>query len=136
MAAIDRLHGSLGQVKLDPFGGAATVVVASLNKWDLDLERENVRVTAFMDTNHVYVSGLPDIKGSYGGFFDPIDGLVIFSVILGTVKPQLELIPSSLAPLVKFSGRASMGGKVSVDANGAVTIGGSFVAAGPWTVPS
>lgn len=136
MAAIDRLHGSRGLVKMDPAGGAATVVVASLNKWDLDISKDQVKVTAFGDTNQVYVEGLPDIKGSYGGFYDPADGLVIFDVIFGTVKPRLELIPSSLTPLVFFGGQANISGKISVDANGAITIGGSITAAGPWTLPS
>jgi hypothetical protein len=35
-----------------------------------------------------------------------------------------------------FSGKGLMDGKISVDANGAITIGGSFVANGPWVLPS
>jgi hypothetical protein len=137
MAAEDRLHGSRGQVQLDPLGGAALVPVASLNKWDLDISRDHVKVTAFEDLNQVYVDGLPDIKGTYGGFFDPADGLVIFDVILGTVKPALRLIPDRIDnPTIFFGGRASLDGKISVDAQGAVSVGGSFVAAGNWTLPS
>jgi hypothetical protein len=137
MAAEDRLHGALGQIRMDPLGvgGAAAVVVASLNKWDLDLAKDRVKVTAFGDANQVYVEGLPDIKGSYGGWYDPAEGLVIFDVIFGTVKPYLELLPSSLTPLVKFGGKALMDGKISVDSNGAVSIGGSFAASGAWVIP-
>lgn len=136
MAAVDRLHGSLGLVRMDPAGGGNLVTVASLNKWDLDIARDQVKVTCFGDTNQIYVNGLPDIKGSYGGFYDPEDGLVIFDVIFGTVKPALELIPSSLTPGVKFGGRANLSGKISVDSAGAITIGGSITAAGSWTIPS
>lgn len=136
MAAEDRLHGSRGQVLMDPAGGSALVVVASLNKWDLDLSKDQVKVTCFGDPNQVYVEGLPDIKGSYGGFYDPADGLVIFDVIFGTVKPTLRLLPSDLTPLVGFGGRANLGGKISVDANGAITIGGSITANGAWTLPT
>jgi len=138
MAAIDRLHGSLGQVRMDPLGigGAAAVAVASINKWDLDISRDQVKVTCFGDSNQIYVEGLPDIKGSYGGFYDPADGLVIFDVILGTVKPYLALLPSSLTQLVFFGGKANLSGKISVDANGAVAIGGSITAAGDWTLPT
>jgi hypothetical protein len=121
---------------MDPAGGSALVVVASLNKWDLDLSKDQVKVTCFNDPNQVYVEGLPDIKGSYAGFYDPVDGLVIFDVIFGTVKPTLSLVPSSLTPLVAFGGRANLGGKISVDANGAISIGGSITANGPWTLPS
>jgi hypothetical protein len=136
MAAQDRLHGSGGSVLMDPAGGAALVAVASLNKWDLSFDKDQVKVTCFGDTNQVYVEGLPDIKGSYGGLYDPADGLVIFDVIFGTVKPTLSLLPSVLTPLVKFGGRANIGGKISVDSNGAITIGGSITANGPWTLPS
>jgi hypothetical protein len=138
MAAEDRLHGSLGQVKLDPtgVGTGAAIAVASLNKWDLDMATDKAKVTCFGDLNQVYVQGLPDIKGSYGGFWDPADGLVVFDVIFGTVKPYLELIPSSLTPAVFFGGKALLDGKITVDANGGISIGGSFVAAGDWVRPS
>jgi hypothetical protein len=137
MAAEDRLHGSLGEVRMNPLGldDANVVAVASLNKWDLDLAKDQVKVTCFGDTNQVYVEGLPDIKGSYGGVYDPADGLVIFDVIFGTVKPYLKLLPSSLTPLVYFGGKANIAGKISVDANGAIAIGGSITAAGPWVIP-
>jgi len=136
MADVDRLHGSKGRVFMDPAGGSALVVVASLNKWDLDIAKDQVKVTCFGDANHVYVEGLPDIKGSYGGFYDPADGLVIFDVIFGAVKPTLSLVPDFNTPLVKFGGRANIGGKISVDSNGGITIGGSITANGTWTLPS
>lgn len=120
---------------MDPAGGTALVEVVSLNKWDLDLSKDQVKVTCFGDPNQVYVEGRPDIKGSYGGFYDPEDGLIIFDVIFGTVKPTLSLVPSSLTPLVAFGGRANIGGKISVDAAGAITVGGSITANGPWTLP-
>jgi hypothetical protein len=61
MAAIDRIHGKSGQIKMDPtgVGGATAVLVASLDKWDLDMAKATVDVTAFQDPNHVYVMGLP-----------------------------------------------------------------------------
>ena len=138
MAATDRLHGKSGAVKMDPtgVGGATAVVVASLNKWDLDLAKDHVKVTCFGDLNQVYVDGLPDVKGSYAGMYDPADGLVIFDVIGGTVAPYLEMIPDIATPDVAFTGRGLMDGKISVDANGAITIGGTFVANGPWVMPT
>ena len=63
MAAEDRLHGSHGAMGMDPtgVGGVTAVTVASINKWDLDLGKDKVKVTCFGDTNQVYVDGLPDI---------------------------------------------------------------------------
>lgn len=135
MAAVDRMHGAHGQVKMDPAGGASPVIVASLNKWDLDMSTDKVKVTAFGDTNQIYVQGLPDIKGTYAGWYDPVDGHAIFDAAFGTAKPALELYPTSL-DTKKFSGRAILDSHISVDANGGVAINGSFVAAGAWTLPT
>ena len=79
--------------------------------------------TCFGDTNQVYVDGLPDIKGTYAGMYDPADGLVIFDVVGGSVAPWLEMIPDISTPDVNFSGKGLLDGKISVDANGAITIG-------------
>jgi hypothetical protein len=138
MAAPDRLHGKNGAIKMDPtgVGGATAVLVASLNKWDLDMATDKVKVTCFQDTNQVYVSGLPDVKGTYAGCYDPADGLVIFDVVSGNVAPWLEMIPDLSTPTVMFSGKGLLDAKISVDSNGAITIGGSFVANGPWVFPS
>jgi hypothetical protein len=138
MAASDRLHGKNGAIKMDPtgVGGPTAVLVASLNKWDLDLATDKVKVTCFQDTNQVYVAGLPDVKGTYAGMYDPADGLVIFDVIGGSVAPWLEMIPNLADPTLMFAGKGLLDGKISVDSNGAITIGGAFVANGPWTLPS
>jgi hypothetical protein len=136
MAAEDRLHGSHGQVKMDPTGGSTAVAVAGLDKWELDMAKDHVRVTAFGDTNHVYVDGLPDLKGSYGGWFDPVDGLGLFAIIFGTVKPYFELYPNDADTDIKWSGKGLVDGKITVDANGGVAVSGSFVGAGPWTFPT
>jgi hypothetical protein len=136
MAAIDRIHGKSGKIMMDPTGGVTTVLVASLDKWDLDMAKDQVKVTCFGDTNQVYVVGLPDLKGTFGGMYDPVDGLVIFQVIFGTVAPTLELYPTSLGTTPpKFAGKGLLDGKISCPANGAVSISGAFVASGPWTHP-
>jgi hypothetical protein len=118
---------------VDPTGGVTAVAVANLNKWDLDLSTAKIDVTAFGDTNNQYVQGLPDFKGTLAGFWDSAE-IKLFTIAMGTVACFLKLLPSSLETTVFFSGKAWLDAKVSVDAKGAVTIGGSFVAAGPWTM--
>jgi len=118
---------------MDPTGGSSAVVVANLNKWDLDLSTDTVDVTAFQDTNKVYVQGLPDIKGTLTGLWDS-GSLEVFNVSLGTVAAFLKLIPYSIDAATFFSGKAWLSSSISVDAKGAVTIGGKFVAAGAWTL--
>lgn len=137
MAAEDRISGRYGRIKLDPtgVGTALAVELASMNKWGLDLSKEKHKVTCFGDDNHIYVDGFPDIKGDYGGEYDPADGLVIFDVIFGSVKPYVELLPDLNTPLVFFGGKALLDGKIAVDANGGVKISGGITAAGNWVIP-
>ncbi len=135
MAAEDRRHGENGQVLMDPAGGSALVLVASMNKWELDLSRENARVTAFGDANHVYVRSKPDIKGSYGGWWDSSD-LTLFAAAFADDPVTLRLVPSDLEPTLYFQGKSYLDVKISVDVNGAIGISGGIVAAASWILPS
>lgn len=134
-----RFHGSKGQVAL--IDTSPAVVLASLNKWTLDMARDRVDVTSFGDTNKVYVQGLPDIKGTIGGFYDAGDGgspagggnLELFDIAEGDEAVTLRLMPSTVTPERFWSGSAFIDASIDVAANGAVTINGSFVAAGAWS---
>lgn len=133
MAAIDRMAGDRGQIKLDPTGGTSVVTVASLNKWSLNMSKGMYDVTSFNDPNKVYVPGLPDISGSLSGFWDATDR-TLFTVALGVVAAFLNLIPTTLAPTYLFKGLAWLDCSIDVGSGGAVTIKGSFKAAGPWSM--
>jgi hypothetical protein len=75
---------------------------------------------------------LPDISGSLGGFWDA-PNVEIFDVAMGDQAAFLKLVPSSLDSTYFFSGMAFIDANLDVDSGGAVTIGGSFAAAGAWT---
>jgi hypothetical protein len=136
MAATDRHHGKSGIVQMDVTGGATPVAVASLEYWDLDMATQKVKVTAFEDPNEIYVIGRPDIKGTYKGWYDSVDGMVIFEAIQSAVAPALKLLPVATDTTKAFAGKGWMDGKITVDSKGAVAINGTFVAAGPWTLPT
>lgn len=129
-----RIHGSKGQMLMDPTGGATAVAVADINSWTLNLARDTADVTAFQDTNKQYVTGLPDIKGTYGGWYNSVSYQVIFDAALGNIAVMLKLEPSSLDATNFFTGLAYIDAAINVPANGAVSISGNFVGAGPWTV--
>jgi hypothetical protein len=135
MAATDRHHGKGGELQMDVTGGATPVKVASLDYWDLDMTTQKVKVTAFEDPNEVYVIGRPDLKGTYKGWYDSTDGLVLFDAMQSAVAPAFVLLPDKATVANKFSGKGWLDGKITVDSNGAVAMNGSFVAAGPWTLP-
>lgn len=119
---------------MDPTGGATTVEVASLNQWTLDLARDKEDVTCFGDTNKQYVLGLPDIQGEINGVWDELFSPDFLRVALGDVPVMLELIPSTLTPTYLWKGLAYLDAGMECAADGAVTVSGSFVAAGPWTL--
>ena len=93
-----RRHGSKGQVKMDPTGGATTVAIGALNAWTLSLERDKADVTCFGDTTKQYVLGLPDISGDLKGVWDEALSPELIRVALGEVPVMLELIPSTIDP--------------------------------------
>lgn len=129
-----RKHGSRGQVKMDPTGGATVVEVADLNAWTLDMARDTVDVTAFGDDNKQYVVGLPDVKGTYGGWWNSASSPALFDVAQGVIPVTLNLIPSRDEPLFFFEGLAYLDASINVPSSGAVSISGNFVAAGDWTL--
>ena len=65
-----RLHGSRGALYASITSGGTAEPIAFLNAWEISFETDKVDVTAFGDSNHIYVSGLPDASGTFGGFYD------------------------------------------------------------------
>jgi hypothetical protein len=130
------MYGSKGQIKADPTGagGPTAVAVASMNSFTLNMARNKADVTSFGDPNLVYVQGLPDIKGTLGGWFDS-DELTIFDIAMGDVACFLELIPSTIVTPtpIMWSGKAWLDASIDVKATGAVSVAGNFVAADAWT---
>lgn len=128
-----RIHGYNGKVEWDPAGGTSFVELGDASKFTLDMTRERARVTAFGDTNHQKVQGLPDFTGTISAFWNINTSPTLFGVVLGTVAPNLRLIPNRLEPTGYFQGLAYLDGSIDADVNGPVTIASSFDAAGNWT---
>jgi hypothetical protein len=119
---------------MDPTGGSTATEVGTLNKWSLDLGRDKEDVTCFGDTNKQYVLGLPDIQGDLEGVWDEMTTPDLLRVALGDVPVLLELVPSKVTPTYFFTGLAYIDAGIECPADGAVTMKGKFVAAGPWTL--
>lgn len=118
---------------MDATGGSTPVVVASVNSWSLDMARERADATCFGDTNKVAVQGLPSVKGDLGGIWNETESGVLFAAAMGTAAVFLKLVPSTLAPTYFFSGLAYLDAGIEVTHDGAITVKGSYEAAGPWT---
>lgn len=123
--------GRKGVVYISTSKAGVASAVLKLNKWNLDQATDKIDVTSFLDTNKTYVQGLPDVKGSFGGFWDDqeskpfqgarsADGIVMY------------IYPSADAPSKFLCGPAWLDVSMSEDVSGAVEITGNFVAAGSW----
>ena len=128
---MSRYHGGKGQVLISTTGTGTAIVAVSLSKWSLDKATDKVEVTAFGDTNKQYVQGLPDVKGTLSGWFDSADD-ALFDGSESSDGVKLYLYPSSLSPSIYHAGPAWLDASIEVDAKGAVSINGSFVANGTW----
>ena len=66
-----RVHGRRGRLYAGIASDTALAEpIAFLDKWAIEFTVDKVDVTTLGDSNKVYVSGLPDASGSYGGFYD------------------------------------------------------------------
>lgn len=66
-----RVHGRRGRLYAGIASDTASAEpITFLNTWNIDFTVDKVDVTCFGDSNKVYVSGLPDASGSFGGFYD------------------------------------------------------------------
>jgi hypothetical protein len=124
--------GRNGLIKYDP-AGTTPVALISLNKWKLDLKTDKINVTCFGDTNKVYVPGMKDISGSISGFWNSTN-VVLFEAADADTPGLLELTPNDTEPTFKWSGLAYMDANIDTAVEGAPTVAGSFMAAGPWVM--
>ena len=130
--------GRNGDVKWDPTGAAAGTTILSLNNWKLSLKTEKIDVTCFADQNKVYVPGMKDISGTIAGFWNSAE-LDLINATSATSPGMLSLIPDTTdtaAATMLFKGLAYLDAEVETDVQGAPAVTGSFMAAGPWTLPS
>jgi hypothetical protein len=133
------LSGRDGNVKWDPtgVGGVSAVNVISISGFKLSMKVEKIPVTCFLDTNRVYVPGLPDISGDLTGFYNSAD-LALFKAAQSVSPGFLELIPHTTEGTpspYSFKGKAYLDAEIDTNVEGAPALAGSFVAAANWTIP-
>lgn len=126
--------GRYGQVlfDIDPTGTPAPVLIASLNKWALSLKTDHIEVTCFGDENKVYVPGMKDVSGSFGGFWNS-DETTLFDAADSPTPGLLKLVPNSTESAYFWSGLAYLDADIDVGVSDAPTVTGTFMAAGAWT---
>jgi len=131
------LTGRYGRVRYDPTGTVASPVglasILSLNGWTLSAKTDYEEVTAFQDTNKVYVPGLRDVSGQVSGFWNSSE-LTLWSATDATTPGVLELTPNTNESSFTFIGLAY----IDADINCTLAVPkvtGNYRAAGPWVLP-
>lgn len=126
-----RRHGRNGVLYVGISGtNASASPVAYLKDWSIEFTVDQQDVTAFQDTNKVYVTGLPDVKGSFSGFFDDATAQTYTAATDGQSR-RFYLYPDTTnAPGVNWSGTAFFDFQAAGAVDGPITMQGSFVAAG------
>lgn len=122
--------GRKGRVMIGATAGGAAVAVG-LADWNLDMTTERFEVTSFGDANKTYVQGLPDLQGSFSGFWDHSD-TTLFDAAAAAGAVNMYLYPSTDAAGIYWYGTAFIDASISVPVGGPVAISGSFGAASTW----
>lgn len=92
---MSRLHGRRGRVYLAVASGGTAEPIPFMSTWSINFETEKAEVTAFGDNNKVYVAGLPDASGEFGGFYDDATAQTYSAAVDGQPR-KFYLYPSTL----------------------------------------
>jgi len=123
--------GRAGVIYLSTTGTGTATNVIKLNEWTLNRTTDKIEVTSFGDPNKTYVQGLPDLQGTFSGFYDDTEGKP-FTAASSTDGCKLYLYVSSSATSKYGYGPAWLDVSINTSVSGAVTIEGNFAANGAW----
>jgi len=112
-------------------GASAAVTVGSVTSWSIDSSTDTVETTSFGDVNKTYVQGLPDVSGTFEGFWDDTDS-TLFSGSGSASGVNMYLYPSTDALTKYWYGPAWVSYSVNTGVGDAVAISANFVANGAW----
>jgi hypothetical protein len=128
-----RYAGRKGLVYIGTSGGGVAAAVISLNSWSLNRATDKIEVTSFLDSNKTYVQGLPDLRGSFAGFWDDTE-TKLFTAAASSAAVNMYLYPSQDA-LTKYGyGLAWLDASLDCSVSDAVKVSSDFVAGGSWDV--
>jgi hypothetical protein len=93
---VARIHGRNGQVYMGQTNGAAASAIPFMANWTMSMTTDKQEVTAFGDGNKVYVAGLPDASGDFGGFMDDATSQTYIAAVDGLAR-NFYLYPNTSA---------------------------------------
>jgi hypothetical protein len=123
-----RIAGRNGRLYANITSGGTAEPIAFLNNWSLSFTTDNIEVTAFGDTHKTYVSSLPDVSGSFAGFYDEATAQTYTAATDGVAR-KFYLYPDNTSTGKYWFGTAFFDFSVSSDVGGAVQVSGDLAAA-------
>lgn len=125
---MSRIHGRAGRLYAGISSSGTAEPVTFLSSWSFDASSDDVEVTAFGDTTKVYVSGLPDFKGSFSGFYDDSTAQLWTAASDGVAR-KFYLYPTTASTGTYWFGTATFDISVDTGVSDAAKISGNFSAA-------
>lgn len=124
-----RIHGRRGRIYLGIADDAATATpLPFMASWSINFSTDKVDVTAFEDSNKVYVAGLPDASGDFSGFFDDASAQTYTAATDGLPR-KFYLYPNRSVATTYFFGTILPDMSVNASVSGAVEVSSSWNAA-------
>lgn len=124
-----RHHGRNGRVYLAITSGGSAEALAFQNAWTLNATTDKADVTAFGDSNKVYVGGLPDASGTFAGWFDDATQQSYTAAADGVARKMYLYPDITASPGVYWFGTAFVDFGVSVGIGDGVSTTSSWNAA-------
>lgn len=123
-----RIHGRSGRLYAGITSSGTAEPIAFLNSWAISFSTSDVDVTSYGDANMVYVAGLPDVSGSFSGFYDD-DTAQLYTAATDGVARKFYLYPSTSDTGQYWFGTATFDFAVNSGVGEAVTVSGDLKAA-------
>jgi hypothetical protein len=127
-----RHHGRNGVIYLGVASSAAVATPLPFQaSWTINQATDRQDVTAFTDGNKIYVAGLPDSSGDFGGFLDDATSQTFIAALDGQPR-NFYLYPDTTANPNNWYWM----GQVLVDASADGAIGGPVNFKATWSAAS
>ena len=117
-----RHHGRNGRIYLGATNGAVATPLPFQASWTINQATARQDVTSFGDANLIYVAGLPDSSGDFGGFLDDSTSQTFVAALDGLSRtfylyPDVSAYPNNWywfgSILVDASADGAVGGPVN-----------------------
>jgi hypothetical protein len=126
---MSRYAGRRGQIYLGIVNEAASAEpLPFVATWSLSMENEKIDVTCMGDDNMVYVGGMANGTGEWGGFHDDSTSQS-YTAATDALPRKFYLYPNRSAPTKYFFGTVICDMSINSTVNGAVEMSANWTAA-------